>query len=88
MPLEPGMSSSDLHGELNACGAKVLGISFANDDEAKSLAQSMGAVELLDKMNLGTELVPAILRLACVNHLPPPNKHSYAEGSVQSDDVA
>lgn len=72
MPLEPGLSSSDLNGELNSCGAKVLGISFANDEDAKSLAQSMGAVELLDKINLAKELIPAILRHAFANDYPPP----------------
>lgn len=71
MPLKPGLSSNDLTGELNSCGAKVLGISFANDEEAKSLARKMGAVELLDKTKLGKELIPAILRLGFANDYPP-----------------
>lgn len=69
---KPGSSSNDLRGELNSCGAKVLGISFANDDDAKSTAQSIGAVELLDKINLGKELIPAILRLGFANDYTPP----------------
>jgi chemotaxis response regulator CheB len=72
MPVKSGVSSSDLNGELNSCGAKVLGISFSYDDDAKSLARSMGAVELLDKVNLGKELIPAILRLASVRDSAPP----------------
>jgi hypothetical protein len=40
-----------------------LAISFANDQEAKSLAASYGAAGLLDKMSLFTELLPAILQL-------------------------
>jgi DNA-binding NarL/FixJ family response regulator len=72
MPLKPGLSSSDVNGELNLCGAKVLGISFANDEDAKSLAREMGAVELLDKTKLGKELIPAILRLGFASDCPPP----------------
>lgn len=71
MPVEFGLSSSDLNRKLNSCGAKVLGMSFANDEDAKSLAQSMGAVELVDKMNLAKELIPAILRHALANDYSP-----------------
>jgi len=46
------------------CIKYTLAISFANDEEAKSLAASYGAVALLDKMTLYTELLPAIMRLA------------------------
>ena len=53
MPFEPLSKGSDLTSELNSCGAKVLGISFANDDDARLLAKSIGAVELLDKVTLG-----------------------------------
>ncbi len=45
-------------------GHKLLAISFANDDEAKELAQRIGAMKLLDKMKLADELIPAILELA------------------------
>jgi DNA-binding NarL/FixJ family response regulator len=45
-------------------GPKVLAISFANDDEVKALADTFGAVRLLDKMKLPEELIPAILELA------------------------
>ncbi len=43
---------------------KVLAISFANDEEAKELADDIGAARLLDKMELSETLVPAILELA------------------------
>ena len=39
----------------------TLAVSLSNDDEAKALAQSYGAVSLLDKMNLYTEIIPAIM---------------------------
>jgi DNA-binding NarL/FixJ family response regulator len=45
-------------------GPKLLAISFANDDETKVLAASIGAESLLDKMKLTHELIPAILELA------------------------
>jgi CheY-like chemotaxis protein len=53
-----------------ACVEYTLAISFANDEEAKSLAASYGAVALLDKMSLYSQLLPAIMRLA----EPPPNQ--------------
>lgn len=46
----------------------TLAVSLSNDDEAKALAESYGAVSLLDKMTLYSEMIPAILQ--CSN-----NKH-------------
>ncbi len=51
-------------------GPKVLAISLANDDEAKALAERIGAAKLLDKMELTNELIPAILELAPVGSRP------------------
>jgi DNA-binding NarL/FixJ family response regulator len=45
-------------------GAKVLAISFGTDDRTKELLDSVGAVKFLDKMELASALVPAILELA------------------------
>ena len=45
-------------------GPTILAISLGNDDAAEALAESIGAVKLLDKIDLVEELVPAILRLA------------------------
>ncbi len=53
-----------------SCVGYTLAISFANDDEAKSLAASYGAVALLDKMSLYSQLLPAITRLS----EPAPNR--------------
>lgn len=47
--------------QLNA--VCTVAISFATDDDSKSLAESYGAATLLDKMNLYTEMLPAIRRL-------------------------
>jgi DNA-binding NarL/FixJ family response regulator len=41
-------------------GLCLLAMSFANDEETKHLARSYGAFRLLDKMELGSTLVPAI----------------------------
>jgi chemotaxis response regulator CheB len=54
-----------------ACVPYTIAISFANDEEAKSLAASYGAVSLLDKMSLYSQLLPAIMRLS-----DPPSQQS------------
>jgi DNA-binding NarL/FixJ family response regulator len=43
----------------------TLAVSISNDDEAKALAESYGITILLDKMNLYSEMIPAIL--GCIN---------------------
>lgn len=55
-------------------GAAIVGISFAHDDDARSLAAQMGAAELLDKTELSKVLIPAILRLAS-EHNPSRQTH-------------
>jgi len=45
-------------------GTKLLAMSIANDDEAKALAEDIGAAKFLDKVNLSQELIPAILELS------------------------
>lgn len=74
--LKPGIVIMDLHmsdedtvvrSDIKTCfanGSRLLAISFAIEDETMALATSCGADILLDKMNLGTELVPAIKQLA------------------------
>jgi DNA-binding NarL/FixJ family response regulator len=42
----------------------TIAISLSNDDEARELAASYGALMLLDKMKLYEELVPAIMKSA------------------------
>jgi len=67
--LQPDVVIFDLHMAEDAklclpAGPRRLAISFANDDEAKASADSIGAAQLLDKMELANELIPAILDLA------------------------
>ncbi len=59
---EKNVTSSDFKSQLN--GSSLLAISLWNDNETKTLADSYGAVEFLDKANLGFELIPAIKRCA------------------------
>jgi two-component system response regulator DevR len=55
---ERTVTSGQVRSGLN--GTRLLAMSVWNDDETKYLATSMGAVKLLDKTKLGTELIPAI----------------------------
>jgi chemotaxis response regulator CheB len=48
---------------LISTGATILAISFSVDDETKALVKQIGAVKLLDKLSLYTELIPTILGL-------------------------
>jgi chemotaxis response regulator CheB len=50
----------------NLFNAQVVATSLRIDDESKTLAESLGAAKLLDKMELATELIPAILGLSPV----------------------
>jgi two-component system, NarL family, response regulator NreC len=63
LPQKRELPAPIVKSQLN-CVKYTLAISFANDEEAKSLAASYGAAALLDKMSLYTELLPAILQLA------------------------
>jgi two-component system response regulator DevR len=48
----------------------VVAISLWNDDDAKVLAESFGAHALLDKMNLYSELIPAIKQFCPSVNIP------------------
>jgi DNA-binding NarL/FixJ family response regulator len=56
----------------------MLAMSFSNDNTAKELSESYGAVALLDKMKLYGELVPAIMRCKSNERLPQADSGSYA----------
>jgi len=50
--------------KLLLCGSRVLAMSLTSgedDEETRALAESLGAVTLLDKSRFGDELIPAIL---------------------------
>jgi hypothetical protein len=51
-------------------GSQLLAISIWNDEDAKILADSFGAVTLLDKPKLADELLPAIKHYANESDAP------------------
>jgi DNA-binding NarL/FixJ family response regulator len=68
MPCDPGFSINEICAQLSCY--RVLGISFANDDDARAVAASIGAIELLDKIKLVKELIPSIMRIAALRTVP------------------
>jgi DNA-binding NarL/FixJ family response regulator len=58
MPGEGHFDPATIKGHLN--GSCLLAMSVWNDEETTSLAQSYGAVKLLDKSQLTSTLIPAI----------------------------
>jgi DNA-binding NarL/FixJ family response regulator len=61
---ESKFTAAHIKTELLSCAEHILAISVWNDDVAKELASSYGAFTLLDKITLGTALIPAILKLS------------------------
>jgi two-component system, NarL family, nitrate/nitrite response regulator NarL len=62
MPDKNHVTPRDVKSQLNH-GVKVLAISLSNDEDAKELAQNLGAAALLDKMELSSKLIPMIIQL-------------------------
>jgi DNA-binding NarL/FixJ family response regulator len=58
------ISPGEFRSLLNLGQARLMAISVWHDMETQALAKSYGAVDCLEKANLGTHLIPAILRLA------------------------
>ena len=58
------ISPPEFKTRVSSASTRVLAISVWNDDESQALAESFGAAKLLDKVNLGTHLIPAIFQLA------------------------
>jgi len=59
VPEERGLPPALVKSQLGT--VRTVAVSFSNDDDSKALAESYGAVALLDKMKLYNEMVPAIL---------------------------
>jgi chemotaxis response regulator CheB len=66
MPNETKVAPLDVKSHLND-GSLLLAISFWNEEEAKALAESFGAVALLDKTELSNKLIPTIMQLVLPN---------------------
>jgi hypothetical protein len=63
MPDETSFTPQDVKSHLEEC-AELLAISLSNDEDAKALAESLGATILLDKANLAYTPIPSILQLS------------------------
>lgn len=62
MPDENSIPREEVKARLNQ-GSRILAISIWNDEENKELAARLGATVLLDKMDLASTLIPAIIDL-------------------------
>ena len=58
MPEERNVAPDLIRSQLGT--VKTLAVSFSNDSDAQALAKRYGAITLLDKMTLYSEMVPAI----------------------------
>jgi chemotaxis response regulator CheB len=54
------LTPCDIKTRLQHCPSRILAISIWNDAESKALAESIGAITLLDKMDLVTDLISTI----------------------------
>jgi DNA-binding NarL/FixJ family response regulator len=66
MPDDDGFTPAFIKSQLQLTGSRIVAMSLSGEDheESRQLAESFGAVRLLDKARFGDELIPAILRLA------------------------
>jgi len=62
LPDRDRIPSTEVRSLLN--GARVLAMTFGTDDPDGALLNSIGAIKLLDKLDLSEQLIPAILELA------------------------
>ena len=60
MPDELSMTPQEIKSVLDTSRSGLIAMSFWNDENTQALAKNLGAVTLLDKMKLVTELIPAI----------------------------
>ena len=54
------VNPQEIKSQLNTSGSRLIAMSFWNDEDAQALAERLGAVTLLDKLTLSTDLIPAI----------------------------
>jgi DNA-binding NarL/FixJ family response regulator len=71
MPDRTETSLLDVKSHLNH-DSRVLPMSLSNDPETKALADSLGTLPLLDKMELCDKLIPTIMQLVSPRKYDPP----------------
>lgn len=64
MPSGIRAAPAEVKTHLKSCGSRLLAISIWNDEDSRDLAREFGATILLNKLDLGETLAPAILHLA------------------------
>jgi chemotaxis response regulator CheB len=74
LPEEREVSPALVKSQLRS--VRTVAVSFSNDAESKTLAESYGAAVLLDKMSLYTDMVPAIRQWR--PEIPTPSRTSRA----------
>jgi DNA-binding NarL/FixJ family response regulator len=62
MPDASRVPPSDVKASFASSAAQLFAISIWDDEDSHALAKSFGAVAFLDKVKLGTDLIPAIKR--------------------------
>jgi DNA-binding NarL/FixJ family response regulator len=60
MVVNSSVKPQEIKSQLNTLGSRLIAMSFRNDADAQALAERLGAVALLDKLTLTTDLIPAI----------------------------
>ena len=60
MVVNSSVNPQEIKSQLNTLGSRLITMSFWNDEDAQALAERLGAVALLDKLTLTTDLIPAI----------------------------
>jgi DNA-binding NarL/FixJ family response regulator len=60
MVVNSSVNPQEIKSQLNTLGSRLIAMSFRNDEDAQALAERLGAVALLDKLTLTTDLIPAI----------------------------
>ena len=62
MPDASRVPPSDVKASFASSASQLFAISIWDDQDSQALAKSYGAVAFLDKVKLGTDLIPAIKR--------------------------
>ena len=60
MAINSSVNLQEIKSQLKTLGSRLITMSFWNDEDAQALAERLGAVALLDKLTLNTDLIPAI----------------------------
>ena len=60
MVVNSSVNPQEIKSQLNTLGSRLIAMSFWTDEDAQALAESLGAVTLLDKLTLSADLIPAI----------------------------